>query len=105
VTHADRASYLHHAVKLLENDYAQDLGHDEISEQIVINLKTVRWKMTKVMTMITMMSGEDDDNEDCSSGLKSDFIKTNVVISSYYTFMFYSLILMKWLGARGSVVG
>lgn len=39
MTQADWASYAHHAVKLQENYYPQDLGHDEILERIIITLQ------------------------------------------------------------------
>jgi hypothetical protein len=63
VTQGDWATYAHHAVKLQENDYAKDLGHDEILEWIIINLQDSEMEddesndhddcLVKVMTMTT----------------------------------------------------
>jgi hypothetical protein len=47
--HADWGNCAYHAVELQEDDYAEDLVHDNILEPIINKFKTMMQKMAKVI--------------------------------------------------------
>jgi hypothetical protein len=78
MSHADWAPRVHHALKLQEDDYEQELGHDKISEPILSSAyKTVRQMTVKVMitmTMTVLVKVTMQHAVSCSSGLRNHTI-------------------------------